>query len=162
MSILSTRRASARGGSYRPPVTVIALTALLVLVAAGSLQGGIIMVIDPTSPMGISLDHLQATPFDNYFWPGMFLLGIALAAIITIPGLLLKWEWRWAWRIESLIGYEWPWVSVLSIGILLFSFEVIGLVFGELPFQMHLLTVALSLNMIGLALTDSARDYLAS
>jgi hypothetical protein len=50
----------------------------------------------------------------------------------------------------------------MSIGILLFSFEVIGLLFGGLPLAVHLLLVAISLNMIGLALTDSARSYLAS
>lgn len=162
MSIVSTHRAGARGGSYRPPMTVIALTVLLVLVAAGSLQGGIAMVTDPISPLGISLEHLEATPFDDYLWPGMFLLGLALASVLSIPGLLLKWEWRWAWRIESAFGYEWPWLSVMAIGILLFSFELIGLVFGGLPFVIHTLLIAMSLNMIGLALTESARGYLAS
>lgn len=161
MSTVSTHRGSRPHASYRPPVSVIALTVQLVLVAAGALQGGIAMVTDPESPMGISLEHLAATPFDDYFWPGMFLLGVALAAVITIPGLLLEWKWDWAWRIESAIGYEWPWVSVMAIGILLFSFELIGLVFGQLPFVVHMLLLALSLNMIGLALTDSARKYLA-
>lgn len=162
MSTVFTRRGSRPHVSYRPPVSIVALTIQLVLVAAGALQGGIAMVADPDSPMGISLEHLEATPFDDYFWPGMFLLGIALAAVVTIPGLLLEWEWDWAWRIESAIGYEWPWISVVAIGILLFSFEVLGLVFGQLPFVIHMLLLALSLNMIGLALTDSARRYLAS
>lgn len=162
MSTLFARRGASPHVSYRPPVSIVALAIQLVLVAAGALQGGIAMVTDPDSPMGISLGHLKATPFDDYFWPGMFLLGIALAAVVTIPGLLLEWEWDWAWRIESAIGYEWPWISVVAIGILLFSFEVIGLVFGELPFVIHMLLLALSLNMIGLALTDSARSYLAS
>jgi hypothetical protein len=162
MSLVSTHRTRARRVDYRPPLTVIALTALLVLLAAGSLQGGITMVADPESPMGMALEHLEATPFVNYFWPGVFLLGIALASALTIPGLLLLWEWRWAWRIENLVGYEWPWISVMAIGILLFSFEVIALVFGQLSVTMHLLLVAVSLNTIGLALTDSARGYLAS
>jgi hypothetical protein len=162
MSILSTHKSSPPRISYWPPVSIIALTVQLVLVAAGALQGGIAMITDPESPMGISLAHLEATPFDSYLWPGLFLLGIALAAIITIPGLLLRWEWNWAWRIESAIGYEWPWISIVAIGLLLFTLEVIGLLFGHLPFVVHMLLLALSLNMIGLALTDSARRYLAS
>lgn len=161
MSLVSIHRTRTRV-SYRPPPSVIALTLLLVLLAAGALQGGIAMVTDPTGPMGISVEHLEVTPFEDFFWPGWFLLGIALASTLTIPGLLLKWDWDWAWGIERAVGYEWPWISVMAIGILLFSFEVIGIAFGELPMTMHLLLVAISLNMIGLALTDSARAYLAS
>lgn len=162
MSIVSTTRPRGRETSYVPPMSVIALAIVLVLVAVASLRGGIAMVTDPEAPMGMSLRHLAATPFDDYFWPGAFLIGIAVASTLTIPGLLLRWEWRWAWSIEHAVGYEWPWVAIISIGILLFSFEVIGIVFGSLPLTVHLLLVATSLNMIGLALTDSARAYLAS
>jgi hypothetical protein len=162
MSFVSMRRSGIHGNSYVPPVSVIALTIILVLMAAGSLQGGIAMITEPEAPMGMSLRHLEATPFGDYLWPGLFLIGIAVASVVTIPGLLLKWEWRWAWSIEHAVGYEWPWIAVMSIGILLFSFEVIGLLFGGLPLAVHLLLVAISLNMIGLALTDSARSYLAS
>lgn len=162
VSILSTHKSSQPHISYWPPVSIIALSIQLVLVAAGAVQGGIAMVTDPESPMGMSLRHLEATPFDNFMWPGLFLIGIAASSIVTIPGLLLRWEWDWAWRIESAVGYEWPWISVMAIGVLLFSFEIIGLLFGQLPFVIHLLLLALSLNMIGLALTDSARRYLAS
>lgn len=162
MSFVSAHTRGSARASYRPPATVIALTGLLTLIAAGAIQGGISMVTDTIHPMGISLQHLEATPFDDYLWPGMFLLGIALASMLTIPGLLLKWEWRWAWRIERAFGFEWPWISIMSIAVLLYSFEVIGLLFAQLPFVMHLLLVGVSLNMIGLALTDSARRYLAS
>lgn len=161
MSLVSTTRDRTRDSSYRPPPTVVALTLILVLVAVGSLQGGIAMVTDPGAPLGMSPRHLDATPFDDYFWPGMFLLALAAASMVTIPGLLLRWEWRWAWWIESKVGYEWPWISVMAVGILLFSFEIIGLVFAGLPLLIHLLAVAVSLNLIALALTDSARSYLA-
>ena len=146
----------------RRPFTVVALAVLLGLLSIGALQGGIAMVVDPLAPLGMSVDYLERTPIDDYFLPGLFLLGIAAASLLAIPGLLFSWEWRWASKIESRVGYKWPWVAVVATGGILLLFELIELF--VVPFHpiMHPLLIAVSLAILGLAFTPSTRRYLSA
>jgi hypothetical protein len=117
------------------------------------------MVTNPIDPLGMPLEYLESAPVDDYFWPGMFLLGIAVASIITIAGLF-GWRWNWAARIEDAVGYRWPWLGALSIGSVLLVFEIIELFL--IPFHpvMHPLLIAGSVAIIGLCLLPTARSYL--
>lgn len=146
----------------RTPWSVISLAVLLGLLAFGSLQGGIAMVMDPVTPLGMSTEFLEGTPVDDYFWPGMFFLGIALASLLAVPGLVLSWDWPWARRIEAKIGFRWPWVAAVAVGTLLLIFEIIELF--VIPFHpvMHPLLIASSLAVLALAATPSARRHQAS
>ena len=38
--------------------------------------------------------------------------GLMPWALYTVAGLILRWEWGWASRIEGRIGHRWPWLSV--------------------------------------------------
>ncbi|MBU1227017.1 MAG: hypothetical protein KJ698_07390 [Actinobacteria bacterium] len=80
--------------SHRLPGSIIGLAILLGLLAAGALQGGIAMIIDPLTPLGMTVEYLQKAPVDTYFWPGMFLMGIAAASALVAAGLLSGWQWR--------------------------------------------------------------------
>jgi hypothetical protein len=146
----------------RRPAAIVALTSLLGLLTIGALQGGIAMVVNPTEPLGMTVDYLDKTPIDDYFLPGLFLLGIAAASLITIAGLLLGWQWNWASPIESRIGYRWPWLGAVSIGGVLLVFEVIELFMVPFHPVMHPLLIAASLVILILALAPSARRYLAA
>ena len=95
----------------------------------------------------------------DYFWPGMFLLGIAVASVITIGGLF-GWRWPWAARIEAAVGYRWPWLGALSIGAVLLVFEIIELFLVPFHPVMHPLLIAASLAIIGLPLLPGARSFL--
>jgi hypothetical protein len=152
-----------RKGSVKwPPASVTALGFLLILLVVGAVQGGLAMVINPVDPLGMSLDFLEGAPVDNYFWPGMFLLGIALASAVTAVGLFFTWDWRWAAQIERSVGFRWPWVGAVSVGTVLLAFEIIELFM--VPFQpvMHPLLIAGSLAIVILAATPSARTHLSS
>jgi hypothetical protein len=144
----------------RRPPTVIGLLALLALLIVGGLQGGIAMVVDPLKPLGMTIDFLERAPVHTYFWPGLFLLGIAAASALTFAGILFGWRWRWAAAIEERTGHRWPWLGAIAIGAVLLVFEVIELFL--VPFQpvLHPLLIAVSLALIGLPLTRSARAYL--
>ena len=144
----------------RPPGSVIGLSVLLGLLVVGALQGGIAMVADPLEPLGMTVEFLEAAPVHTYFWPGLFLLGIAAAAIVTIAGLLSGWRWRWARAIETAAGHRWPWLGAIAVGGVLLVFEIIEL--WLVPFHpvMHPLLVAASAAIIVLACTRSARAYL--
>jgi hypothetical protein len=119
------------------------------------------MVTNPIDPLGMSIDFLDNAPVDDYFWPGMFLLGIAIASVLTVLGLLLPWGWHWASGIESLVGYRWPWIGAMAIGIVLLTFEILELFLVPFHPVMHPLLIAASLAIVMLAVTPSARRYLS-
>jgi hypothetical protein len=151
------------GATRRPgrvPLTVIALAVLLVLLIIGALQGGIAMVADPLTPLGMTTDFLERAPVHTYLWPGLFLLGIAAASSITLIGLLLPWRWPWAAAIEKRVGYRWPWLGALLVGAVLLVFEIVELFLVPFHPVMHPLLLAGSAAVAGLVLTRSARAFL--
>ena len=160
MSAVTPVGGLAKSATRRPP-TVVGLAVLLGLLAVGGLQGGIAMVVDPLEPLGVSVSYLDGTPFDTYFWPGVFLLAIAAASLVTVSGLAFGWRWQWAAGIESSMGRTWPWLGAVAIGGVLLVFELIELFL--IPFHpiMHPLLIAVSLAIIGLALTTSSQRYLS-
>jgi len=132
---------------------------LLGLLAIGALQGGIAMVVNPYTPLGMSAEFLDGAPVDTYFWPGVFLLGIAAASLLTLAGLVTGWRWRWAASIETAVGYRWPWLGTVAVGGVLLAFEIAEVFL--IPFHpvMHPLLIAGSAGLIALALTPSARAH---
>lgn len=154
--------ATAHGGrsiARRPrvPATLVSLAGLLTLLFVGASQGGWAMVIEPYEPLGMPITFLERTPIETYFWPGVFLLAIAAASLLTTVGILLGWRWKWASSIEEAVGYQWPWIGAVATGTILLIFEIIELFL--IPFHplMHPLLLAGSLAIIGLAGTGSAR-----
>jgi len=120
------------------------------------------MVADPLQPLGMPVSYLHGTPIDDYALPGLFLLGIAAACLITIAGLLFWWDWKWAAPIERRMGYRWPWLAALATGGVLLIFEIIELFLVPFHPVMHPLLIVGSLAIIALVLTPSARSYLRS
>jgi hypothetical protein len=162
MSVLTAPRRNAAIDAGRRPAAIVALTSLLGLLTIGALQGGIAMVANPTEPLGMTVEYLVEAPIDDYFLPGLFLLGIAAASTITIAGLTFGWRWSWASPIESRIGYRWPWLGAVSIGGILLVFEIVELFMVPFHPVMHPLLIAGSMAILILALTPSARRYLVA
>jgi hypothetical protein len=158
MTTTSTIKQSRRRLSW-PPGSVTALGLLLALLIVGAVQGGLAMVTNPFDPLGMSLDFLERAPVSDYFWPGMFLLGIAVASTLTTVGLFFGWEWQWARQIETAVGFRWPWIGALSIGSVLLAFEIIELFLVPFHPVMHPLLIAGSLAIVILVLTPSARRF---
>lgn len=144
------------------PRSIMALAVLMGLLAVGALQGGVAMVLDPIAPLGMSVDWLERSPVDDYFLPGLFLLGIAAASILTAIGLLTNWRWHWARTIEHAVGFRWPWIAAISTASILLVFEIIELFLVPFHPVMHPLLIAWSLAILGLAFTRSARRHLIS
>jgi hypothetical protein len=110
----------------------------------------------------MSPDFLDDAPVDDYFLPGLFLLGIALASGVTVVGLFFRWDWGWAAAIEKAVGYRWPWIGAMSVGVVLLAFEIIELFLVPFHPVMHPLLIAGSLAIVLLAATPSARRHLSS
>ena len=158
MTVQTERRI--RNRNRRTPASVAGLVGLLALLVVGAVQGGIAMISDPLEPLGMPASFLDGTPIDTYFWPGVFLLAIAAASLVTILGLVLGWRWQWAVGIERTVGYRWPWLGALATGTVLLVFEIIELFMVPFHPLMHPLLIAGSLAIIWLAVTPSTRGHL--
>lgn len=159
MSIVGDRR-NARVATEARNATTVVLAGLLGMLAVGAAQGGVAMVRDPQTPLGMTTDYLQRAPVDTYLWPGIFLLAIAGSSSLTAFGLMTRWRWQWAERVERLVGHRWPWLGALATGGILFVFELIELFL--IPFHpiMHPLLLASSTAIVGLALSKPVRRSL--
>ena len=162
MSVVARpRRAStARVSRKRLPVSIVVLSVLLGILVIGTFAAARAMIANPLEPLGMTTEWLEKSPVDTYFWPGMFFLGMTLAALLTVAGLVFRWPWKWAQGIESRIGYRWPWLGTVSIGVVLLLFEIIELVLVPFHPVMHPLLIAGSLAIIWLPFTQSARQHL--
>lgn len=162
MSTASHPGTSVQRRSRRVPGAVISLIVLLGVLTIGAIQGGVAMVADPTEPLGMPTSYLDRTPIDDYVLPGLFLLGIAVASVLTSVGLVFDWRWSWARAIEHAVGFRWPWIGAMAIGSILLMFEILELFLVPFHPVMHPLLIAGSLAIVGLALTPSAREHLAA
>jgi hypothetical protein len=138
------------------------LSVLLGILVVGTSVAAWAMITNPTAPLGMTTSWLENAPVHTYFWPGLFFVGMTLAALLTLAGLVFRWPWKWAHSIESRIGYRWPWLGAVSTGVVMLLFEIIELFLVPFHPVMHPLLIAWSLAIIWLPFTRSARQYLRS
>jgi hypothetical protein len=162
MSTLSRHRElSTEAHPVHRPASVVVLAAILVLLTIGCVQGGVAMIVDPVEPLGMPTSYLDDTPIDDYVLPGIFLLALGTASLVTSAGLIFRWDWRWAHAVEARAGHRWPWIGALATGGVLFAFELLELFLVPFHPVMHPLLIGAALAIIVLALTPGARRYLA-
>jgi hypothetical protein len=155
----SKRASTVHVGRKRLPVSVVVLALLLGILVIGTFAAAREMITNPLEPFGMTTEWLDKAPVDTYFWPGMFFLGMTVAALLTLAGLLFRWPWNWAQGIESRVGYRWPWLGAVSTGAVLLLFEIIELFLVPFHPVMHPLLIAASLAIVGLPFTRSARQH---
>jgi hypothetical protein len=68
--------------------------ALLLLNSFGALYGGLFLMTAPDgSSLGLTLELLQKTPFDNYFVPGLVLFCFnGIFSLLVLIALLFNWR----------------------------------------------------------------------
>jgi hypothetical protein len=82
--------------SNKRPPSVWALMVLLAIQALGATGGGIGLVQDPINNIGMSLDLLEGSPFDDYLIPGLILLiVVGLLPFVVLYGLIRRRTWAW-------------------------------------------------------------------
>ena len=160
-AIAPSRVASEARVSRRPlPVSLVVLSVLLGILVIGTFVAAWAMITNPSEPLGMTTEWLDSAPVDTYFWPGIFFVGMTLVSLLTLAGLVFHWPWKWAQNIESRIGYRWPWLGAVSIGVVLLIFEIIELFLVPFHPVMHPLLIAWSLVIIWLPFTRSGRQHL--
>ena len=85
-----------RTASNKRPPSVRALLVLLAIQAIGATAGGIGLIQDPINNIGMSLDLLEGSTFDDYLIPGLILLIlVGLLPFVVLYGLIRRRAWGW-------------------------------------------------------------------
>lgn len=109
------------------------LFVLHVLVGIGAMAGGSAAILNPHQPLGVPVDILKNSPFDNFLIPGIILFAIiGVGNLLSATTLCLKSKFQG--YISSVFGWAlviWIIVQCIIINSIVFlhvSFFVIGLV----------------------------------
>lgn len=70
------------------------LFGLHLFVGIGGLFGGLMTIINPNEPLGMSVEHLQNSPFKNYLIPGIILFTLSgLGNVISALAIWFKFRY---------------------------------------------------------------------
>ncbi len=86
------------------------LCGLHLLVGIGAIGGGLAAVLNPQAPLGMPLELLQSSPFDNYLIPGLILL-----VIIGLGNLFSAYTFRLKSGYQGYISSVFSWALVIFI-----------------------------------------------
>jgi len=151
-------RASRRPGLLWP------LLALLAVLSGGGFMGGLSFVSDRSgADLGAKLSWLRKTPVDDFFLPGLFLLGVyGIGSLLLMAGLAWRWSPRPLRRLNAGLGHHWAWIGAIGQGAALVTWILYE--FVVLPDQMLLqpILIGVGLLMVVLALMPSMRRFYAT
>lgn len=102
-------------------------------------SGGV-MLVDPTgATMGLEVEWLEGTPFQDYFLPGLVLFSaLGIGSFIVSYGVARRKPWAWWTAIGlgfALVGW------IVTQVLLLRMYHVLQLIYGTLGFLLILLAV---------------------
>ncbi|MCB2295220.1 hypothetical protein LGK95_17185 [Clostridium algoriphilum] len=132
------------------------LFVLHLFVGIGAMAGGLVAIINPTEPFGMSVEFLKNSPFTNYLIPGIILfIIIGLGNIIS--AFLFHYNLRFQGYISCIISCAlviWIVVQCIMLNAIIFLhvlFFIIGLIQADLSiiilFEKRLFPTNLILDM---------------
>lgn len=86
------------------------LFALHLFVGLGAVVGGLAAIINPQEPLGMPVELLNNSPFNNYLIPG-----IILFTIIGLGNVISAFMFRFKLRFQGYISSVFSWALVLFI-----------------------------------------------
>lgn len=89
------------------------------LLAINALAAGLLMMLKPDgSFLQLNPNFLNTSPFTNFFIPGLLLfILIGLLSFISLCGLVFKFKWKIADRINIYPNKHWSWTFSVYSGI---------------------------------------------
>ena len=139
------------------------LLGMLGVLSLGGFIGGLSFVRDRTgAELGANLTWLQKTPVDDFFLPGLFLLGVyGIGSLLLMAGLAWRWSPGPFRRLDAGLGHHWSWIGAIGQAVVLVVWILFE--FVVLPDQMLLqpILIGVGLLMIALSLSPSLRRFYA-
>ncbi|MDF2923950.1 MAG: hypothetical protein K0R57_2864 [Paenibacillaceae bacterium] len=94
------------------------LVILLILQGVGAIYGGGTMVIDPSGELlGTDTSILKNWPVDSFLIPGIILLLVlGVLPLVVASGMIKRWNWALAEKLNLFPALHWSWAFSLYIG----------------------------------------------
>ena len=123
------------------------LIVLQLFLGIGAMFGGIALIMDPSGEfIGMPLSLLENSFFNNYLLPGLILFcALGMFSIVTASGLLLRWNWEFAEKINIFRDKHWSWTFSLYLGFELIIWITIQVYILDVFYLIHLIYITLGL-----------------
>lgn len=82
------------------------LASLNIFVGVCAIFGGMAAILFPEEPLGVTVDILENSPFENFLIPGIILFAVIGIGNILSAFLLLRFNLRYQGYISSI--FSWP------------------------------------------------------
>jgi hypothetical protein len=140
------------------PAALRALLFWLILLAIGGLYGGIAMLFDPSGGLLQMAEVLPLLPVNDYFLPGLFLLGLmGLLPLFLIYGL---WFRRKGGKSAFFSGrYHPAWTGTVFLGIILTLWLFTQEILIGFRWPIQFITAANGLLILVFAFLPSVRNF---
>lgn len=140
-------------GRKRPFVAYL-LIALQLLLGIGAVAGGSFMLINPSGELlGLGLELLDGSPFDDYLIPGLLLtLVLGVMPLLVACGLIWRFPARVADRLNLYRDTHWSWSFSLYTGYALVIWIAAQVYFLQAVQGVHLLywTIGFAIQIVTL------------
>lgn len=102
---------------------------LLVILSVSAIAGGLILIIDPTGDgMQLPIEHIQHSPFKDYFFPGIILFSTnGVSALIVLIVVIIKskyYPWFIIYQGSILVG--WIAIQMMMLQVIYFLQFILG------------------------------------
>ena len=118
------------------------LFGLHIFVGVGALAGGLVAIINPQKPLGMSTEYLKNSPFNSYFIPG-----IILFVIIGLGNSISAFVMRFRNKYQGYISSIFSWALVIWIVVQCIMLRTIGFL-HVLYFFIGIVEAALSMIIL--------------
>lgn len=131
------------------PLAVWLYVACAVSLGISAIYGGLVLMLEPADePLGMPLDWLDDTPFQDYFVPGVTLFSVfGIGSFVVVFGVLTRRAWAW--------------VAAVGLGVAQIGWIVAEVFFLRMIHPLHAVYGGLGAVLVGLATRPSVREYLA-
>ena len=146
------------------PIGVWILVSILGFIGIGGLVSGPQLIADPTGAViGARVSWLEATPMADWYLIGWFLLvfmGVVPATIAV--GLLTRFHWRFAERVDPSQREHWAWTATQVMGWGTLMWIALQLTLIDLHGTLQAVFALLGLMLVTLPRASAVRGYLAT
>lgn len=145
-------------------INLLILILVMALLSINGIAGGVLLMAKPDgSLIGMKIEWLSRTPFQNFLIPGilLFLLN-GLFPLVSLAGLITKKGSRLFDRLNIYSDKHWSWTFTVYSGIITISWIIIQQLITEYFFLQPVIAAAGLINLV-LALTPGIqRNYTKS
>ncbi|MEO8771127.1 MAG: hypothetical protein ABI402_13605 [Ferruginibacter sp.] len=133
---------------------------LLVLLGAGAIAGGAVLIISPSGKlMGMPLSMLNHSPFNSFLAPGIILFTIlGIAPFLLVVALLKKTASKLAERLNFFKDMHWSWSYTIYTAFALIAWIQIEMMFLNAVSWLHTFYMFFAITILFVSLLPSIRN----